>query len=248
MSKNMLLQLYRAERKKLRRSPIWFIFLVVPAVPAFLGTMNYLNNVEILTSQWYSLWTQHTLFTSYFFLPVLLGFYCSYLMRLEKNNHNLTKLLTLPISRKELFLAKLLSAGKIIFLTELWIGVLFLISGKLAGMTAKPPVAELFVWCLFGALGGMVMAAIQLILSLLFDSFALPVGISFAGGLTGLIAMAKAGYGHIYPYSLMAYGMVANNNRQQLTAEGYPQFVLVCVWYIVVFTIIGAMIMERREV
>ena len=248
MSKNMLLQLYRAEKMKLRRSPIWLIFLVVPAVPAFLGTMNYLNNVEILTSQWYSLWTQHTLFTSYFFLPVLLGLYCSYLMWLEKNNHNLTKLLTLPISRKELFLAKLLSAGKIIFLTELWIGILFLLSGKIIGMAAEPPLTELFVWCLFGAVGGLVMEAIQLIISLVCDSFALPVGISFAGGLTGLLAMAKGGYGHIYPYSLMAYGMVSNNSRQQLTAEGYPQFVLICVWYIVVFTIIGAMIMDKKEV
>ena len=244
----MLLKLYKAERVKLRRSPIWLIFIVVPAVPAFLGTVNYLNNVAILTSQWYSLWTQHTLFTSYFFLPVLLGLYCSYLMRLEKNNHNLTKLLTLPISRKELFLVKVLSAGKIIFLTELWIGVLFLISGKLIGMSAEPPVAELFVWCLFGALGGLVMAAIQLILSLLCDSFALPVGISFVSGLTGLIAMAKAGYGHIYPYSLLAYGMVANNNTQQLTAEGYPQFIVVCIWYIAVFTVIGAVIMEKKEV
>ena len=244
----MLLQLYKAERMKLRRSPVWLVFIVVPAVPAFLGTMNYLNNIEILTSEWYSLWTQHTLFTSYFFLPILLGLYCSYLMRLEKNNHNLTKRLTLPISRKELFLAKLLSAGKIILLTELWIGVLFLISGKLAGITGEPPTKELFIWCLFGALGGMVMAAIQLIISLLCDSFALPVGISFVGGLTGLLSMAKAGYGHIYPYSLLAYGMVANNNRQQLTADGYPQFIVVCVWYIVVFTVIGAMIMERKEV
>ncbi len=244
----MLLRLYRAEKIKLRRSPVWLVFIVVPAVPAFLGTMNYLNNMEILTSEWYSLWTQHTLFTSYFFLPILLGFYCSYLMRLEKNNHNLTKLLTLPISRKELFLVKLLSAGKIIFLTELWIGVLFLISGKFVGMEAEPPVGELVIWCIFGALGGLVMAAIQLIVSLFCDSFALPVGISFVGGLAGLVAMAKGGYGHIFPYSLMAYGMVANNSRQQLTAEGYPQFVLVCVWYVAVFTAIGAMIMERKEV
>lgn len=40
----MLLRLYRAEKIKLRRSPVWLVFIVVPAVPAFLGTMNYLNN------------------------------------------------------------------------------------------------------------------------------------------------------------------------------------------------------------
>lgn len=233
----MILQLYKAERMKLRRSPIWLVFIIVPAVPAFLGTMNYLNNIEILRSEWFSLWTQHTLFTSYFFLPILLGLYCSYLMRLEKNNRNLTKLLTLPISRKELFVAKLLSAGKIILFTEVWIGVLFLISGKIAGLTAKPPVGSLVIWCLFGTLGGIAMAALQLIVSLLCDSFALPVGISFAGGISGLMVMSKGGW--MYPYSLMAYGMVSNNNKQQLTAEGYPQFVLICLFYLAVFTAAG---------
>ena len=242
----MILQLYKAERMKLRRSPIWLVFIIVPAVPAFLGTMNYLNNIEILRSEWFSLRTQHTLFTSYFFLPILLGLYCSYLMRLEKNNRNLTKLLTLPISRKELFVAKLLSAGKIILFTEVWIGVLFLISGKIAGLTAKPPVGSLVIWCLFGTLGGIAMAALQLIVSLLCDSFALPVGISFAGGISGLMVISKGGW--MYPYSLMAYGMVSNNNKQQLTAEGYPQFVLICLFYLAVFTAAGAMIMDRREV
>ena len=242
----MILQLYKAERMKLRRSPIWLVFIIVPAVPAFLGTMNYLNNIEILRSEWFSLWTQHTLFTSYFFLPILLGLYCSYLMRLEKNNRNLTKLLTLPISRKELFVAKLLSAGKIILFTEVWIGVLFLISGKIAGLTAKPPVGSLVIWCLFGTLGGIAMAALQLIVSLLCDSVALPVGISFAGGISGLMVISKGGW--MYPYSLMAYGMVSNNNKQQLTAEGYPQFVLICLFYLAVFTAAGAMIMDRREV
>lgn len=244
----MLWRLYKAEKMKLRRSPVWLIFIVVPIVPAFLGTMNYLMNIEILQSEWYSLWTQHTLFTSYFFLPILLGFYCSYLMRIEKNNHNLTKLMTLPISRKQLFLAKLLSAGKIILLSQAWIGVLFIISGKITGMQAKPPVGELVIWCLFGTLGALVIEAMQLIISLFCDSFALPVGISFAGGFTGLLAMAKGGYGHLYPYSLMAYGMVANNNKQQLTAEGYPQFVFICILYLILFTAAGAMIMERKEV
>ncbi len=60
------------------------------------------------------------------------------------------------------------------------------------------------------------------------------------------MVMSKGGW--MYPYSLMAYGMVSNNNKQQLTAEGYPQFVLICLFYLAVFTAAGAMIMDRREV
>ena len=243
----MLLQLYQAEKMKLRRSPIWLLFVVIPTVLAFLGTANYVVNKEILTSQWYSLWTQHTLFASYLFMPILLGLYCSYLMRLEKNNHNLTKLLTLPISRRELFVAKLLSAGKMALLTEGWIGALFLISGKIVKMADKPPVEELLIWCLLGTLGALVMEALQLIISLFCDSFALPIGIAFVGGFTGLVAISE-GAGYLYPYSLMAYGMASNNSKHQITAAGYPQFVMICVVYLVVFTMIGAGIMERREV
>ncbi len=243
----MLLRLYRAEKRKLKHSPIWLAFLFMPVVPAFLGTMNYLNNLEILQDKWYSLWTQNTLFTCYFFLPILLGVYCSYLMRLEKNNHNLGKILSLPISRRGLFLAKVLAAGKMIVFSEIWIGALYVASGKLAGLTEKPPYAELVVWCAFGALGGMVIAALQLMISLVFDSFALPVGIAFAGGLTGLVAIAKK-FGDIYPYSLMAYGMAANSSRQQITPEGYPAFILVCLAYLLVFTAAGAYVMEKKEV
>ena len=73
----MLLKILRADKMKLRRSPVWIAFLLVPLVPAFLGTANYLANLELLKSEWYSLWTQHTLFTGYVFLPVMLGIYCS---------------------------------------------------------------------------------------------------------------------------------------------------------------------------
>ena len=67
----MLLRLLKAERLKLKRSPVWLAFFLMPIVPALLGTLNYIGNIDILKSEWYSLWTQHTLFTCYFFLPVI---------------------------------------------------------------------------------------------------------------------------------------------------------------------------------
>ena len=74
----MLCKLIRAELMKLRRSPVWLAFIVMPVIPALMGTFNYLENLELLHSEWYSLWTQHTLFTDYIFLPLLIGIYCSY--------------------------------------------------------------------------------------------------------------------------------------------------------------------------
>ena len=37
----MLLRCIRAENSKLRRSPIWLLFLTVPAISAVYGTFNF---------------------------------------------------------------------------------------------------------------------------------------------------------------------------------------------------------------
>ena len=130
----MILKLIYADRMKLKRSPIWLAFLFMPIVPALLGTLNYRANIGILKNSWYSLWTQHTLFTCYFFLPIMLGIYCSYLMRLENSNHNWNKLLTMPIKPWQVFVSKLVTASLMLVLSELWIGLLFIVSGKIAGI------------------------------------------------------------------------------------------------------------------
>lgn len=241
----MLLKLIKAERMKLKRSPVWLAFLLMPVVPAVLGTLNYLNNLGILKGEWYSLWTQHTLFTCYFFLPVMVGVYCSYLMRQEQNQHNWNRVLSLPVPRGMVFVAKMVCASLMILLSEIWIAVLFVFSGTIVGLTS-PPVGEIAIWCLFGTLGGMVMASLQLVVSLFVRSFAVPVGISLAGGISGLIFLAK-GLGHIWPYSLMAYGM-NSNSPQQLMESGYAPFVAACAVFIAVFVAAGSAVLSRRDV
>ncbi len=242
----MLLKLLKAERMKLKRSPVWLAFLLMPVIPAALGTANYLYQKEVLTREWLSLWTQHTLFTDYFFLPIMLGIYCAYIMRLENANNNWNKVFTMPAGRSSVFLAKLLTAAMMLLFSMIWICALFVISGYMAGLT-DPPWLTIAQWCVFGTLGGMVTVAIQIFISMNIKSFALPIGISFAGGLSGLGFLAK-NMGHIWPYSLMSYGM--NSNAPQKIAEsgGYVQFAAVCVVYIAIFTALGAVTAARRDI
>jgi len=241
----MLLKILYTDQIKLKRSPMWLAFLFMPIIPALLGTLNYSANIEILQNEWYSLWTQHTLFTCYFFLPIMIGVYCAYLMRLEHGSQNWNKMLSMPAARYQIFLSKLIIASTLVFLSEIWIAVLFILSGKIAGLTAPVP-QELPMWILCGTLGGMVTVSIQLLLSLIIKSFALPVGIALAGGLSGLVALVK-GFGHIWPYSLMAYGMKANA-PQEISSNGYSGFVLTCILYIIAFTAFGSLWLSKKDV
>lgn len=180
----MLLRCLRAELIKFRRSPVWLAFVVLPVFPAILGTMNYLGNLGLLQSEWYSLWSQHTLFSSMFFLPALLGVFCAWQWRLEHTDHNWNSFLTAPVPVGALCLAKLIWAAVMSLLSQAWIGVLFILSGKLVGLAGPIP-PELPEWLLCGAVGGVSVCAVQLYFSLIIRAFAPPVAFGLVGGILG---------------------------------------------------------------
>ncbi len=241
----MLLRTLRAERMKLSHSPVWLAFLLLPILPAVMGSFNYLQNISILQDQWYSLWSQHTIFTCYFFLPATIGVYCSYLCRLEHSNYNWNAVMTAPIPVFYIYLAKLLAAAVMVLLTQAWIGILFVISGKLCGFTSPIP-PELPEWLLYGVAGGAVICALQLCIALVIRSFAVPVGIALIGGISGLAALAK-GYGVWFPYSLLCLGMRANNPGGGMQC-GTEQFILSSIFYLVVCTLFAVLWLKKRDV
>ena len=205
----MFLRILKSEIIKLRRSPIWIAVLILPFLSALMGTFNFQQNLDILTNGWYSLWTQHTLFLCYFFLPTMIGVYASYLWRLEHSNHNWNIIMTAPIHSKYLYIAKLTILALLILITQIWIGILFFIFGKICGIANTFPLDFIF-WSLGGCFASIVIGALQLCFSLVIRSFSIPVGIAFIGGFLGLAAYAK-GLGNYFPYSLLGIGMKASD-------------------------------------
>ena len=238
----MLLRCLKAELYKCRRSPVWLAFLVLPVFPALLGTGNYLANIEVLDNGWYSLWGQHTLFSSVFFLPALLGVFCGWQWRLEHADHNWNSFLTAPVPVGALYAAKLILAAGVSLLAQGWIGGLYLLSGKLAGLSGSLP-PELPGWLLFGALGGVSVCAVQLFFSMVIRAFAPPVAFGLAGGILGLMVTAQ-GWGYAFPYSLLCLGMRANNPQMELDG---PVFFLSALGYTGVFVLLALGYLRRRD-
>lgn len=111
----------KAENKKLRHSVIWAACILIPIIPAIMGTFNYEQNLGILTGKWYSLWSQLSLFYSCFFYAPLIALYCSYLWRLEHLNHNWNVLMTAPVSIPGIFFSKLAVILKVTVITQVWL-------------------------------------------------------------------------------------------------------------------------------
>lgn len=238
----MLFRCLKAEVQKCRRSPVWLAFFLLPVFPAVLGTGNYIANLEVLQDGWYSLWSQHTLFSSTFFLPALLGVFCAWLWRLEHTDRNWNSFLTAPVPVRDLYAAKLILAGAMSVLSQGCIGLFFFLSGKAAGISGPVP-PELIQWLFFGALGGVSVCAVQLFLSMVIRAFAPPPALGLAGGIFGLLLTAQ-GLGYLFPYSLLCLGMRANNPKMEL--DVLP-FLCCVVFYTAVFTLAGLFRLRRRD-
>ena len=238
----MILRVLRAERIKYRRAPVWLAVVILPLFPAVLGTANYLANLEVLQQQWYSLWTQHTLFASYFFLPALLAVFCAWQWRLEYARHNFNSLLAAPVSHWAVYLSKLLPAVGMSFLAQLVTGLLFLAGGAAAGIDAPVP-PQLAEWLLCGGLGGMAVCAVQLFLSLLLPSFAIPVAIALVGGIASLMVTAQ-GLGLWFPYSLLSLGMRANDPTMELNVA---VLFLSSAGYTCLFALLTVLLLKKRD-
>lgn len=239
----MLLRCLKGELQKCRRSPVWLAFFVLPVFPAILGTGNYLANSQVLENGWYSLWSQHTLFSSIFFLPALLGVFCAWQWRLEHTDHNWNSFLTAPVPVGTQYAAKLILAAVMSLLAQGCIALLFLLSGKLAGIREPLP-PELPGWLLWGALGGISVCAVQLYFSLVMRSFAPPVAFGLAGGILGIMLTAQ-GLGYAFPYSLLCLGMRANNPQMEL--ELLP-FLISALAYTGLFAAFSVRYLRRHDV
>ena len=238
----MLLRCLRAELIKFRRSPVWLAFVVLPIFPAILGTMNYLGNLGLLQSEWYSLWSQHTLFSSMFFLPALLGVFCAWQWRLEHTDHNWNSFLTAPGAGGGPVPCQVtLGGGHVPALPNRY--TYSIISGKIVGLAGPIP-PELLGWLACGAVGGVSVCAVQLYFSLVIRAFAPPVAFGLIGGIAGLMATAQ-GFGYAFPYSLLCIGMRANNPNMELS---FAPFLLSAFVYTAAFTLLAVRHLRRHDV
>ena len=124
----------RAELRKLRGAWIFAALALLPVISAAYGTFNFLQNREILTQGWCSLFTQHTLFYALFFFSPLVGVFAAYQWRLEHVGRNLYTLMSAPVPPFACFAAKGVVALALALLMQGWMFVLYVFCGRISAV------------------------------------------------------------------------------------------------------------------
>ncbi len=239
----MLAKAIYCERMKCKNTLIWPAFLIIPVIPILLGSGNYLSNLDLLKSEWYSLWTQVSLFYATFFFAPLIGAYCAFLWRYENFNNCRNVLFSTPVSYSTIYLSKFMLVCILSLLTQVWFTILFFAAGKIIGLPGFPP-SDLFSWIFRGLSGAFVIAALQFLIAAQVRNFATPIALGVAGGVIGLLA-ANTSAGIFCPYSQMLLGMNSNKSEDVL-GQNATLFFVICGIDLAVITLAGIWWMKRN--
>lgn len=91
----------------------------------------------------------------------------------------------------------------------------------------------------------MGIAALQLVLSMVIRSFAVPIALALIGSILGLLA-SNGGYGLYWPYALMVMGMNANKDTDMI--GNMWGFLASAGVFLMVFVAGGIWVLKKRDV
>lgn len=119
----------KIEFKKLKLFSLLSTVLIIPLLANTFGTINYLQNQEVLKNKWESLWTQTSLFYFMFFIIPLISIIVSSLWSVE-HKAGLKLIRTSPLKNINFIIAKSIISFIIIAFTQIYFLLLFVLSGK----------------------------------------------------------------------------------------------------------------------
>ncbi|MED3645930.1 ABC transporter permease [Halalkalibacterium halodurans] len=224
--------LYKNEWLKLRRQFLWVIILFVPIAGVLLGTFSYVDSYDLLVdgeNEWYAFWTQITFFYGLFIFPILAGIYAAFICRSEHQNGGWKHLLSLPVSRFQLFFAKLFTLYTLLFLTQVILFVTAILIGMQVNESTNIPLSFLVGATAFGWIATFPLAMIQLWMSINTRSFAIALGINITFVLGSLVTMI-VGIEQFYPW---AHPSIAMGSPEEVNISKNGIFNIITLYFII---------------
>ncbi|MDQ0494587.1 ABC transporter permease [Paenibacillus brasilensis] len=236
-------RLLSVERMKMAKSPVWLLALVSPALAVLVGLLaNPGGNWLLLLS---AMLTMHALL----FMPMLTAVFGSLVCRFEHGGGGWKQLLSLPLSRTSLYAAKLTIIMALVGLTQLLFGGALLGVGAVQDMNGPIPWAVIAQSLLAGWVACLPLAALQLMVSFLWSSFAAPLALNFVFTVPNILIAKSQTYAPYYPWVQPLLAMMPSG-RDNFGAFMVPADTLMTVILgsFVVFLFAGLTVFRYKEI
>ncbi|NLY46087.1 MAG: ABC transporter permease subunit [Tissierella sp.] len=246
-----MLELIKTEFFKMRRSGIWIPIVFIPMVSVLFGSGNYYLNREILQSQWYSLWTQVSLFYGLFFYAITIAIAASYSWRMEHKDNNWNRILALPYDYSQIIISKLISISIVSLCIQFTLLIFYYLVGEFVFQFQLDFPREVIIWGVVSWIVSISICALQSFISMKIKSFSVPVGISFCLCFIGLGFYAFKGLGenltYFSPNSLLITSMPSNKAETFEVLE-YFKMIISGLGFTIFFTCLSIMSIKKQKV
>lgn len=196
-------RLFQSEFLKLRKSAIWLLIFVSPILSLLLGLGDLAGVPDLGQPQqkWITTLGVMTVSHAILFLPLLTGIFSSFICRYEHVGGGWKQLLSLPVSRKNVYLVKFLIVSFMIAATQtLFVMGLFFI-GWLKGYPADIPWGIISISVIGGWLACFPLIALQLFVSVAWSSFAAPLAVNVIFTIPNMLILNSERFAPYYPWA-----------------------------------------------
>jgi hypothetical protein len=237
-----MLTLFRIEALKVRRSLALWMMAACPLMVVLLNTGMLLKNRGFAAAKpelWQGFWMGNAAIWCYFMLPLFIALCTALVNGSEHRNHAWRLMLTLPITHRQLYLAKLMLAGCLVtgataclLLLCLAVNFAFSLYGHSLQAALAFPMAWFIVKLMIASLPVLV---IQHAIAWRYANIVLPLGIGVCATM-GIIQLGSSEYWRFFPWTYPLMAANGSASAMQETAltlallSGLPLLALTSYW------------------
>lgn len=240
-----MIAILQSEWFKLRKSKITFILMIGPLI----GLMTGINSpIEVKVSEWEQALLYMNLTYALLFLPLITGVLSSLICRYEHQEGGWKQLLALPVSRGQVFVAKYIVLVILVLVIQLLYLCALVAVGSIKGFSEPFPIEIIWKSILGGWVATFPLVALQLWMSMLFNSFAAPFAVNVIFTLPSILAINSE---HIGPYYLWAQPfsmMYIGGKTDDIFFIPWEQLISVVGGGFILFFLCGYIYFQRKAV
>lgn len=195
----MFIHLLLSEILKMRKTHVWLLLFVSP----FLATVAALAAnppIEEAANEWSLTLLIMTPMHTILFLPLIIGVFTSFICRYEHKNGGWKQLLSLPVKRTHVYMSKFLLVMLLIALNQLIFMGGWIVVGLAKGFTDPFPMEIIVKSILGGWISTLPLAAIMLLVSMAWSSFAAPLAFNVFFTMPNILVANSETYAPYYPW------------------------------------------------
>lgn len=237
-----MLRLYSLEFAKVQWSVVFLLIGMDALINSGLGAMYMESFQEIFPPSWSELYRQSQTFHSLFFFPLYTGIFASLICYYEHKNKVWKQLLSLPLFKSHLYLAKFLTLITLMVLVQIAFFVTFLITGWILQPPGEIPCNQLLMHGVLGWLSIFPLAASQLWISQKVTGFGKSLALNVSLVLPNLLISGMVSYlAAWFPFAPPFFAMHPQDSPIPTRFHPVP------FWMIVTFTFLFYLILGWRS-